>query len=242
MKGIIIAGGTGSRLMPLTKVVNKSLLPVWKYPIIYYPLYTLASAGIKDILIISGTGHAGQFLELLGSGKELGLNLSYTIQDKPGGIAEALGLAEDFSDNEKIVVILGDNIYQDTFKEEIEKFKSEEMGARVFLKKVDDPERFGVPEIEGDRIVKIEEKPTKPKSSYAVTGLYLYDNRVWNIIKKLKPSERGELEITDVNNFYVEDGTMKFSIMDGWWIDAGTFQSLLKANVLAAQDIKELNF
>ncbi|MBU1180374.1 NTP transferase domain-containing protein, partial [Patescibacteria group bacterium] len=239
MKGIIIAGGTGSRLMPLTKVVNKSLLPVWKYPIIYYPLHTLASAGIKDILIISGTGHAGQFLELLGSGKELGLNLSYTIQDKPGGIAQALGLAEDFSDNEKIAVILGDNIYQDNFKEEIEKFKAEESGARVFLKKVDDPERFGVPCIEGDRIVKIEEKPIQPKSPYAVTGLYLYDNRVWDVIKKLKPSGRGELEITDVNNFYIEDGTMKFSVMNGWWIDAGTFPSLLKANMLAARDIKE---
>ena len=228
--------------MPLTKVVNKSLLPVWKYPIIYYPLHTLASAGIKDILIISGTGHAGQFLELLGSGKELGLNLSYTIQDKPGGIAQALGLAEDFSDNEKIAVILGDNIYQDSFKEEIEKFKSEERGARVFLKKVDDPERFGVPEIQGDKIVKIEEKPTLPKSPYAVTGLYLYDNRVWDVIKKLKPSDRGELEITDVNNFYVGDGTMKFSVMNGWWIDAGTFSSLLKANMLAAEDIKELDF
>ncbi|PIR66715.1 MAG: spore coat protein [Parcubacteria group bacterium CG10_big_fil_rev_8_21_14_0_10_36_14] len=242
MKGVIIAGGTGSRLMPLTKVVNKSLLPVWKYPIIFYPLYILASAGIKDILIISGTGHAGQFLELLGSGKELGLNLSYTIQDKPGGIAEALGLAEDFADNKKIAAILGDNIYQDCFKEEIKKFEKEGDGARVFLKRVDDPERFGVPEIEGEKIIKIEEKPLAPKSPYAVTGLYLYDNRVWDVIKKLKPSDRGELEITDVNNFYIEDGTMRFSIVNGWWVDAGTFPSLLKANMLAARDIKELNF
>lgn len=242
MKGIVIAGGSGTRLLPLTKVVNKSLLPVWKYPLIYYPLHTLASVGIKDIMIVSGRGHAGQFLELLGSGSHLGLKLSYTLQENAGGIAQALGLCEDFADNEKVAVILGDNVYQDNFRAAVEKFRSEERGARVFLKKVPDPERFGVPEIMGDKIAKIEEKPAAPKSPYAVTGFYLYDNRVWSIIKTLKPSARGELEITDVNNFYVNDGTMKFSIVCGWWVDAGTFESLLRANMLAAEGKIELNF
>lgn len=242
MKGIIIAGGSGTRLLPLTKVVNKSLLPVWKYPLIYYPLHTLSSAGIKDIMIVSGRGHAGQFLELLGSGAHLGLKLSYTLQEDPGGIAQALGLCEDFSDNEKVAVILGDNVYQDNFRSAVVKFQSEEEGARVFLKKVSDPERFGVPEIADDKIVKIEEKPAAPKSPYAVTGFYLYDSRVWSVIKNLKPSARGELEITDANNFYVADGTMKFSIVDGWWVDAGTYDSLLRANILVSKDNMELNF
>ncbi len=242
MKGIVIAGGYGTRLMPLTKVVNKSLLPIGKYPLIYYPLHTLAEAGVKDIMIVSGRGHAGQFLELLGSGAELGLKLSYTLQENPGGIAQAMGLCEDFADNEKVAVILGDNVYQDNFKSDIEKFKTEKSGARIFLKKVRDQKRFGVPEVQGDKITRIEEKPQNPKSPYAVTGLYLYDNRVWNVVKNLKPSDRGELEITDVNNFYVEDGTMKFSIIDGWWVDAGTFDSLLRVNILASQDKRELQF
>jgi len=242
MKGIIIAGGHGTRLMPLTKVVNKSLLPVWKYPLIYYPLHTLAEAGVKDIMIVSGRGHAGQFLELLGSGAGLGLKLSYTLQETPGGIAQALGLCEDFADNEKVAVILGDNVYQDSFKTDIQRFKNQDRGAKIFLKKVHDPERFGVPEIDGSRIKRIEEKPGIPKSPYAVTGLYLYDNRVWNVIKNLKPSARGELEITDVNNFYVQDGTMKFAVVNGWWVDAGTFDSLLRVNALVNKDKRELNF
>lgn len=242
MKGIVIAGGTGSRLLPLTKVVNKSLLPVGKYPLVYYPLHTLASAGIKDIMIVSGRGHAGQFLELLGSGAELGLKLSYTLQEHPGGIAQALGLCEDFADNEKVAVILGDNVYQDNFCAAVKKFQSERIGARIFLKQVFDPERFGVPEISGGKIIRIEEKPTSPKSPYAVTGFYLYDNRVWSVIKTLKPSARGELEITDVNNFYVREGTMKFSLADGWWVDAGTFDSLFRANMLVSRDKIDLKF
>lgn len=242
MKGIILAGGTGSRLMPLTKVTNKHLLPVGKYPMVYYPLHTLAQCGIKDIMIVSGRGHAGHFLELLGSGKDFGARISYALQEKAGGIAEALSLCEDFADNEKVAVILGDNIYFDNFESEVRRFESVERGARVFLKKVDDPYRFGVPEIAGDKIINIEEKPADPKSPYAVTGFYLYDNRVWDVIKKLKPSGRGELEITDVNNFYVADGTMKFSVVPGWWTDAGTFSSLLHANVLVSKDKPELNF
>lgn len=242
MKGIVIAGGHGTRLLPLTKVVNKSLLPIGKYPLIYYPLHTLAEAGVKDIMIVSGRGHAGQFLELLGSGVELGLKLSYTLQENPGGIAQALSLCEDFADNEKVAVILGDNVYLDNFRTDIAKFKAEKKGARIFLKKVPDQKRFGVPEIEGDKIIKIEEKPTNPKSPYAVTGLYLYDHRVWGVIKTLQPSARGELEITDVNNFYVQDKTMKFSLVDGWWVDAGTFDSLLRVNMLVAKDKKELQF
>ncbi|MFC1612673.1 sugar phosphate nucleotidyltransferase, partial [Patescibacteria group bacterium] len=236
MKGIILAGGSATRLRPLTKVTNKHLLPVGRYPMIYYPLHTLASCGIKDIMIVSGKGHAGHFLELLGSGKEFGVRLSYAIQEEAGGIAQALGLCEDFADNEKIAVILGDNIYQDNFRADAEKFINESQGAKVFLTKVDDPQRFGVPEIEGDRIINIEEKPQFPKSPYAVTGFYLYDSRVWKIIKTLKPSGRGELEITDVNNFYVQNGTMKFSIVNGWWLDAGTFPSLHRANMIVARD------
>lgn len=244
MKGIIIAGGHGTRLLPLTKVINKSLLPVWKYPLIYYPLHTLSAAGIRDIMIVSGRGHAGQFLELLGSGADLGLTLSYTLQENPGGIAQALGLCEDFADNEPVAVILGDNIYQDDFKKDIRRFEQRGVGAHIFLKTIHDPERFGVPHIDelSGKILSIEEKPRYPKSPYAVTGFYLYDNRVWDVIKKLKPSGRGELEITDVNNFYVADGTIKFSVIDGWWVDAGTFESLLRANMLAAQDKKDLQF
>lgn len=242
MKGIILAGGNGTRLLPLTRTTNKHLLPVGRYPMIYYPLHTLVSCGIKDIMIVSGTGHAGHFLELLGSGKEFGARLSYAIQEEAGGIAQALGLCEDFADNEKIAVILGDNIYQDKFKSEAEKFQSQDRGARVFIKKVDDPQRFGVPEIQGDKIINIEEKPRFPKSPYAVTGFYFYDNRVWGAIKTLKPSGRGELEITDVNNFYVNDNSMKFSVVNGWWLDAGTFPSLHRANMVVARDNVELSF
>jgi glucose-1-phosphate thymidylyltransferase len=220
---------------------------------IYYPLHTLAQCGLRDIMIVSGKGHAGHFLELLGSGKEFGVRLSYAIQEEAGGIAQALGLCEDFADNENVAVILGDNIFQDNLRAEIDSFAAEgssfvprlrtdKLGAKVFLKKVDDPQRFGVPEIDGERVARIEEKPQSPKSSYAVTGLYLYDNRVWNVIKTLKPSGRGELEITDVNNFYINDGSMKFVVVGGWWTDAGTFESLLQANNLVSQAGIELNF
>jgi len=235
MKGVILAGGTGSRLFPLTKVTNKHLLPVYDQPMIYYPLKTLAKAGLKDIIIISGPGHAGHFLNLLGSGREFGVRLTYEIQEEAGGIAQALGLAEDFSDNDKIAVILGDNIYTDNFSAEIQNFARNQEGAMIFLKEVEDPERFGVATVEGDKIIKIEEKPKNPESRYAVTGLYLYDSEVFKIIKTLKPSERGELEITDVNNHYLKAGKLRYSVVKGEWTDAGTFKSLFRANKIARE-------
>lgn len=235
MKGVIIAGGKGTRLMPCTKVVNKSLLPIYDKPLIYYPIMKLRDAGITNILITSGSEHAGQFLDLLGSGKSLGVKLSYEVQEEAGGIAQALGLAEDFSDNEKIVAILGDNIFEHSLKNAVEMFINQEKGAKIFLKEVSDPERFGVPEIDGDKIINIIEKPKNPPTNYAVSGIYMYDSQVWNIIKNLKPSDRGELEITDVNNFYVKEGTMSYEILDGEWIDAGTFEALLRANILMAK-------
>jgi len=231
MKGVILAGGTGSRLHPLTKVTNKHLLPVYDKPMIYYPLHTLIDAGIKEIMIVSGRGHAGHFLELLGSGAEFGAKFTYEIQDEAGGIAQALGLAKDFVDNDNVTVILGDNIYQDNFKEAIQSFTS---GAHIFLKAVPDANRFGVAEVDksNGHVLGIEEKPSNPKSNFAVTGLYLYSNAVFDVIKTLKPSGRGELEITDVNNHYVKKGQMKFTILDGYWSDAGTFESLLRASIL----------
>ncbi len=229
MKGIILAGGTGSRLYPLTKVTNKHLLPVYNKPMIYCPLQTLVNAGIEDIMIISGRGHAGHFLELLGSGSELGVNLTYEIQEEAGGIAQALGLAEDFADNEPVTVILGDNIFQDNVRDEVWSFKS---GAKIFLKEVPDSNRFGVAELKGERIISIEEKPASPKSNLAVTGLYIYDTEVFDIIHTLKPSARGELEITDVNNEFIRTGNMSYSVLSGFWSDAGTFESLFRASEL----------
>lgn len=226
MKGIILAGGTGSRMLPLTKVTNKHLLPVYNKPMIYYPLNTLISAGIKDIMIISGKGHAGHFLELLGSGKEFGVSIRYAIQDEAGGIAQALGIAEDFVDNDDMCVILGDNIFDD--KIDLKNFKK---GARLFLKEVQDPERFGVAELdENNKIIGIEEKPKYPKSNLAVVGLYVYDSRVFDIIKNLKPSSRGELEISDVDNAYIKMGEIEYTLISGFWSDAGTFESLLYAS------------
>ncbi|NUM25154.1 MAG: NTP transferase domain-containing protein [Candidatus Buchananbacteria bacterium] len=235
MKGIILAGGTGSRLDPLTRVTNKHLLPVYDRPMIYYPIQTLVNAGIKDIMIVSGKGHAGQFLELLKSGKEFGAKFSYAVQEEAGGIAQALSLCEDFADNEKIVVMLGDNILEDDITNAIESFKSQSSGAKIFLKEVVNPKSFGVAEISGDKIKSIEEKPKQPKTNFAVVGVYLYDAQVWGAVKKLKPSGRGELEITDVNNFYVSKGEMTFEILQGWWGDGGeSFDSLLQAANLAA--------
>lgn len=228
MKGIILAGGSGRRLDPLTRVTNKHLLPIYDKPMIYYPLQTLIDAGIKDILIVSGPGHAGDFVNLLGSGKELGIRLSYEIQYEPGGIAQALGLAEDYSEGDSICVILGDNIFED--KLDLTNYSG---GARVFLKEVPDPERFGVAEVKDGKIVSIEEKPIKPKSNLVTTGLYIYDSRVFDIIKTLKPSGRGELEITDVNNNYVNEGKMDSKILMGKWSDAGTFESLFHAGTIA---------
>lgn len=224
MKGVILAGGTGSRLFPVTKVTNKHLLPVHDKPMIFYPMQTLIEAGIKDILIVCGNESAGDFLKLLGSGKEFGVDFTYRVQEGSGGIAEALSLAENFSQNENIAVILGDNIFTDRFKFN---FKD---GARIYLKKVKDPTRFGVPELDGKKVLKIEEKPKNPKSPYAVTGLYLYDNKVFDYIKTLKPSGRGELEITDVNNIYIKKGKMHAEIVEGFWSDAGTFKSLINVS------------
>ncbi len=236
MKGIILAGGLGTRLYPLTKVTNKHLLPVYDRPMIYYPVQTLINAGIDDILIVTGGNHAGDFLKLLGNGKEFGLrHINYTYQEGEGGIAEALRLAEFFAGKEKVCVVLGDNIIDRNIRHAVETFRKQEGGAKILLKEVPDPHRFGVAELRGNKIVSVEEKPKAPKSSYAVIGIYLYDTTVFEIIKTLKPSGRGELEITDVNNRYIERGAMTWDILDGWWTDAGTFESLLRANQLVSQ-------
>ncbi|MFH1782424.1 MAG: sugar phosphate nucleotidyltransferase [Candidatus Omnitrophota bacterium] len=236
MKGIILAGGLGTRLRPLTHITNKHLLPIYNKPMIYYPISLLVEAGIKDILIVTGGNHAGEFLRLLGNGSEFGLKyINYAYQKGEGGIAEALGLAEHFAEGSKTAVVLGDNIVEKSIKQHVEDFKEQASGANVLLKEVDDPERFGVAEIKNGSISKIIEKPKEPKSRYAVTGIYMYDESVFDIIKTLKPSDRGELEITDVNNDYIARGEMTFSILDGWWTDCGTFESLLKANNLVAE-------
>jgi glucose-1-phosphate thymidylyltransferase len=236
VKGIVLAGGTGSRLFPLTKITNKHLLPIYDKPMIYYPIQTLVDAGIKDILIVTGGRNSGDFLRLLANGKEFGLkHLNYTYQEGEGGIADALALAEHFAEGDKLCVILGDNILEKPIKSAVEAFEKQGKGARILLKEVPDAERFGVAELQGDRIVGIEEKPKSPKSHFAVTGIYLYDESVWDKVKQLKPSGRGELEITDVNNAYIREGTMTFSYVDGWWTDAGTFESLLRATNLVAQ-------
>ena len=236
MKGIVLAGGTGSRLFPLTKITNKHLLPIYDKPMIYYPIQTLVSAGIRDILLVTGGRNSGDFLRLLANGKEFGLaHLNYTYQEGEGGIADALALAEHFADGDKICVILGDNILEKPIKEAVDAFKRQERGARILLKQVPDAERFGVAEMKGSAIVGIEEKPKHPKSNYAVTGIYMYDGTVFDKVKGLVPSGRGELEITDVNNAYIREGTMTYSFVDGWWTDAGTFESLLRATNLVAQ-------
>lgn len=225
MKGVILAGGRGTRLSPLTKITNKHLLPIFNKTMIEYPLITLVKAGIKDILIVSGREHAGGFIECLGSGKDYGANFDYKVQDEAGGIAQALLLAEDFADGKPTTVILGDNIFEDNFSKFVKNFR---VGARIFLKKVNDPERFGVPMLKGKMVTKIIEKPKDPPAPYAVTGLYQYDSDVFKIIKKLKPSERGELEITDVNNIYVRRSKLKAEFVKGFWSDAGTFDSLAR--------------
>jgi len=226
MKGIILAGGKGTRLFPCTRIINKHLLPVYNQPMIYYPLKSLINAGVKDILIVSGEGHAGGFLELLKDGREFGANISYSVQTEAGGIAQALGLAEDFADKEKIAVILGDNIFEDDLSLYVKSFEDQKEGARLFLKEVVDANRFGVAEVQGDKIIGIEEKPKEPKSNLAVTGLYMYDSQVFDIIKTLNPSNRGELEITDVNNLYIKNDILEYDILKGFWSDAGTFESL----------------
>jgi glucose-1-phosphate thymidylyltransferase len=236
MKGVILAGGLGTRLYPLTKVTNKHLLPVYDKPMIYYPIQTLINAGIDDILIVTGGNNAGDFLRLLGNGKEFGLkHINYTYQEGEGGIAEALDLAEFFTAGDKICVVLGDNIIEKNIRKAVEAFRKQRGGAKIMLKEVPDPQRFGVPELRRDQVVRIEEKPKDPKSNYAVIGIYFYDAAVFDIIKTLKPSDRGELEISDVNNLYIEKGMMTWDLLEGWWTDAGTFESLLRANQLVAQ-------
>jgi glucose-1-phosphate thymidylyltransferase len=240
MKGVVLAGGTGSRLFPLTKITNKHLLPIYDRPMIYFPIQTLVDAGIRDILIVTGGRNSGDFLRLLANGKQFGLNhINYTYQEGEGGIADALALAEHFADGQKICVVLGDNIIEGNIREAADRFRKEPRGAHILLKEVPDAERFGVAEVSESRITRIEEKPTQPKSNYAVTGIYMYDASVFDKIKTLVPSRRGELEITDVNNAYIREGTMSFSFLEGWWTDAGTFDSLLRAANLVAQSSQQ---
>jgi len=232
MKGVLLAGGTGSRLYPLTKVTNKHLLPVYNKPMIYYPLKTLVDAGIRDIMIVTGPEHAGDFLKLLGSGKEWGIKLTYELQDEAGGIAQALLLAESFVGDDKCVVILGDNIFEDGIKKYVELFEKQKNGARIFLKKVSDPKRFGVVGIKNGKIVHMEEKPKNPKTNISAVGLYMYDNTVFDKIRKLKPSSRDELEINDVNLLYMNEGRLCYNFLKGFWTDAGTFSTLFVASKL----------
>ena len=236
MKGVVLAGGTGSRLLPLTKITNKHLLPIYDRPMIYHPIQTLVDADIRDILIVTGGRNAGDFLRLLGNGKHFGLaHINYTYQEGEGGIADALSLAEHFADGQKICVVLGDNIIERDIRAAADRFRGQPRGAHILLKQVPDAGRFGVAEVAGGRVLGIEEKPLIPKSDYAVTGIYMYDTSVFDKIKTLVPSKRGELEITDVNNAYIREGTMTLSFLEGWWTDAGTFDSLLRAGNLVAQ-------
>ncbi|MBW2617604.1 MAG: NTP transferase domain-containing protein [Deltaproteobacteria bacterium] len=236
MRGVILAGGLGTRLSPLTRVTNKHLLPVYDKPMIFYPIQALVNAGIHDILIVTGGKHAGDFLELMGNGSEFGpAHLNYTYQVGEGGIADALKLAEYFADKEKVCIILGDNIIEKNIKDAVKAFETQERGAKIILKKVPDPQRFGVPRFEGDKVVEIIEKPAAPPSEYAVTGIYFYDEQIFDICKDLVPSDRGELEITDVNNFYIRQGTLTWDALEGWWTDAGTFDSLLRASQMVAE-------
>jgi glucose-1-phosphate thymidylyltransferase len=236
MKGVVLAGGTGSRLNPLTRVTNKHLLPIYDKPMVYYPIQTLVNAGIEEILLVTGGKNAGDFLRLLGNGRDFGLkHLNYTYQEGEGGIAEALGLAEFFAAGDPICVILGDNIIEGNICKAVEAFKRQKTGAKILLKEVPDAQRFGVAEVRGDRVIGIAEKPKSPKSNYAVVGIYFYDASVFDKIHRLKPSGRGELEITDVNNFYIEEDSLSWDILAGWWTDAGTFDSLLRANMLVAE-------
>lgn len=235
LKGIVLAGGTGSRLFPLTKVTNKHLLPVGKSPMIWHPLWKLKQAGIDEILIVTGTEHMGDIVRCLGSGSDFECRFTYKVQDQAGGIAQALGLAENFVGESSVCVILGDNIFEDSLSTHAADFLAQERGAQVLLKDVPDPQRFGVAQIEGDRIIGIEEKPSRPKSTYAVTGIYFYDHRVFEFIREQRPSERGELEITAVNNAYIAQDQLTYGIFKGWWSDAGTFPSLAQASHLAMQ-------
>jgi glucose-1-phosphate thymidylyltransferase len=236
LKGVVLAGGLGTRLRPLTSVTNKHLLPVYDQPMIYYPLQTLVNAGITDIMVVTGGSSAGDFLRLLGNGKAFGLkHLNYTYQEGEGGIAQALSLVEHFVGNEPVCVVLGDNIIEGNIRAAVAAYNGQGSGAKILLKKVPDPQRFGVPRLEGNRVVRIDEKPAKPQSEFAVIGIYMYDETVYDIIRSLKPSGRGELEITDVNNAYIARDAMTWDELEGWWTDAGTFESLLRASNLVAE-------
>jgi len=236
LKGVVLAGGLGTRLRPLTSVTNKHLLPVYNQPMIYYPIQTLVSAGITDIMVVTGGSSAGDFLRLLGNGKAFGLkHLNYTYQEGEGGIAEALSLVEHFAAGGPVCVVLGDNIIQGNIRSAVESYRRQDGGAKIILKKVPDPQRFGVPRLEGKRVISIDEKPAKPQSDYAVIGIYMYDGEVYDIIRTLRPSGRGELEITDVNNAYIARNSMTWEELEGWWTDAGTFESLLRASNLVAE-------
>ena len=239
MKGLILAGGLGKRLEPLTRITNKHLLPVYNKPMIYYPIQTLVNAGIKDIMIVTGGNNAGDFLRLLGNGREFGLkHINYTYQRGEGGIADALSLAEHFSKGQKIVVVLGDNVIEKSIKKFVTRFEKQPKGARVLIRKVPDPERFGVVEFRGKKIISIKEKPKNPKTNYIVTGIYMYDKKIFDIIRTLKPSGRGELEITDVNNVYLEKNELRYDILDGYWTDCGLPETLYKASTLVREKRK----
>jgi len=238
LKGVILAGGTGSRLYPLTKVTNKHLLPVGRKPMIYHPIEKLTEAGIEEILIVTGVEHMGDIVNLLGSGRGFKCRFTYKVQDEAGGIAQALGLAESFIDDDRMVVILGDNIFEDKLAPFVENYKGQKSGAKVLIKEVHDPQRFGVCEIKGGKVVSIEEKPKRPKSKFAVTGIYFYDAEVFDIARKLRPSGRGEMEITDVNKAYLGKGNLTYDILSGWWTDAGTFESLERASLLSEGKIE----
>ncbi|MEW6745592.1 MAG: sugar phosphate nucleotidyltransferase [Planctomycetota bacterium] len=235
VRGVILAGGLGTRLHPLTKVTNKHLLPVYNKPMIYYPIQCLKNAGVEEILIVTGGTSAGDFLRLLGDGEEFGVNLYYAYQKGEGGIAEALGLAESFARDDRVCVVLGDNVIERNICKAVQAFREQRVGARILLKEVPDPHRFGVAELSGERVVRILEKPPDPVTNLAVIGIYLYDSHVFEIVKTLEPSARGELEITDVNNQYIREGTMRYEVLEGWWTDAGTFDSLLRATNLVRE-------
>ncbi len=236
LRGVVLAGGTGSRLMPLTKVTNKHLLPVGQKPMIYYPIEKLLGAGIEEILIVTGVEHMGDVVNLLGSGKDFNCRFTYKVQDEAGGIAQALALAENFAAGNPIAVILGDNVFQANLSPYADKFRQQSKGARILLQEVADPQRFGVAEVQGDKIVRIVEKSKTPPSNLAVTGIYFYDSEVFDIIRPLKPSGRGEFEITDVNNAYIEKGTLEYDLLEGWWSDAGTFESLTRVNDMVVKE------
>jgi glucose-1-phosphate thymidylyltransferase len=236
LRGVVLAGGTGSRLFPLTKVTNKHLLPVGREPMIFHPVKKLVEAGIHEILIVTGTEHMGDVVGLLGSGKDFGCEFTYRVQDEAGGIAQALGLARRFGRGGRLAVILGDNIFERSIASFAQAYREQPSGAKVLVQEVDDPGRYGVAEIEGNRVVRIVEKPKQPKTRLAVTGIYFYDETVHDVIASLKPSARGELEITDVNNAYIARGDLTFDVLPGWWTDAGTFESLARANELLRAD------